>query len=71
MVVLNIYRSVINTKQMPLVGSYYRASGKSGEKNQISRDFQRQIRGKNGRFRGNFVEMFEGSFAEKRLVENG
>ena len=32
MVVLNIYLSVINTKQMPLVGSYLRASGKSREK---------------------------------------
>ena len=42
-----------------------------GKKSQISRDFQGQIRGKNGRFRGNFAEIFEASFAEKRLVKNG
>ena len=42
-----------------------------GKKSQISRDFQRQIRGKNGRFRGNFAGILEGSFAEKRLVKNG
>ena len=42
-----------------------------GKKSQISRDFQRQIRGKNGRFRGNFAAIFEASFAEKRLVKNG
>ena len=38
-----------------------------GKKSQISRDFQGQIRGKNGRFRGNFAGIFEASFAEKRL----
>ena len=48
-----------------------RASGRSREKSQISRDFQGQIRGKNGRFRGNFAEISEVSFAEKRLVKNG
>ena len=42
-----------------------------GKKNQISRDFQEQIRGKNGRFRGKFAGIFEASFAEKRLVKNG
>ena len=35
-----------------------------GKKSQISRDFQGQIRGKNGRFRGNFAEIFEASFTE-------
>ena len=38
-----------------------------GKKSQISRDFQGQIHGKNGRFRGNFEGIFEASFAEKRL----
>ena len=38
-----------------------------GKKSQISRDFQGQIRGKNGRFCGNFAGTFEASFAEKRL----
>ena len=33
--------------------------------NKISRDFQGQIRGKNGRFRGKFAGIFEASFAEK------
>ena len=42
-----------------------------GKKSQISRDFQRQIRGKNGRFHGNFAEIFAASFAKKRLVKNG
>ena len=42
-----------------------------GKKSRISRDFQGQIRGKNGRFRGNFAGIFEASFAEKRLVKNG
>ena len=42
-----------------------------GKKGQISRDFQGQIRGKNGRFRGNFAGIFKASFAEKRLVNNG
>ena len=42
-----------------------------GKKSQISRDFQGQIRGKNGRFRGNFAGSFEASFAEKQLVKNG
>ena len=41
---------------------------RSREKSQISRDFQGQIRGKNGQFRGNFAGIFEASFAEKRLV---
>ena len=41
-----------------------------GKKSQISLDFQGQIREKNGRFRGNFAEIFEVSFAEKRLVKN-
>ena len=36
-----------------------------GKKSQISRDFQGQIRGKNGRFRGNFAGIFEASFAER------
>ena len=38
-----------------------------GKKSQISRDFQGQIRGKNGRFRGNF----RGQFRWKWLVKNG
>ena len=38
-----------------------------GKKSQISRDFQGQIRGKNGRFRGNFAGVFEASFAEKTI----
>ena len=42
-----------------------------GKKSQISRDFQGQIRGKNGRFRGHFAGISEASFAEKRLVNNG
>ena len=42
-----------------------------GEKSQILRDFEAQIRGKNGRFRGNFAGVFEASFAEKQLVKNG
>ena len=42
-------------------------SGRSREKSQISRDFQGQIRGKNGRFRGNFAGVFEVSFAEKMI----
>ena len=42
-----------------------------GKKSQISRDFQGQIRVKNDRFRGNFAGIFEASFAEKRLVNNG
>ena len=36
-----------------------------GKKSEISRDFQGQIRGKNGRFRGNFAGIFKVSFAEK------
>ena len=48
-----------------------RASGRSRKKSQISRDFLGQIRGKNGRFRGNFAGIFEASFAEKQLVKNG
>ena len=40
-----------------------------GKKSQISRDFQGQIRGKNGRFHGNFAGIFVASFAEKRLVK--
>ena len=47
-----------------------RASGRSREKSQISRDFQGQICGKNGRFRGNFAVIFEANFTEKRLVKN-
>ena len=42
-----------------------------GEKSQILRDFQGQIRGKNGQFRGNFTGIFKASFAEKRLLKNG
>ena len=42
-----------------------------GKKSQISRDFQGQILGKNGRFRGNFAGVFEASFIEKWLVKNG
>ena len=42
-----------------------------GKKSQISRDFQGQIRGKNGRFRRTFAGIFEANFAEKRLVNNG
>ena len=38
-----------------------------GKKNQSSRDFQGQLRGRNGQFRGNF----EASFAEKPLIKNG
>ena len=33
-----------------------------GKKSQISQDFQGQIRGKNGRFRGNFARDFPGKF---------
>ena len=51
--------------------SFGRASGRSRKKSQISWDFQGQIRGKNGRFRGNFAGIFEASFVEKRLVKNG
>ena len=51
--------------------SYNRASSRSRKKSQISRDFQGQIRVKNGRFRGNFTEIFEANFSEKRLVKNG
>ena len=36
---------------------------------QISRDFQRQIHRKIGRFRGNFVEIFRANFAEKQSVK--
>ena len=53
------------------MGVLFKASGRSREKSQISRDFQGQIREKNGRFRGNFAGIFEASFAEKRLVKNG
>ena len=42
-----------------------------GKNSQISRDFQGQIRRKNGRFRGNFAGIFKASFDEKRLVKNG
>ena len=38
-----------------------------GKKSQISRDFRGQIRGKNGRFRGNFAGIFEASFAENTI----
>ena len=37
---------------------YFRASGRSREKSQISRFFGGQICGKNGRFRGNFAGQF-------------
>ena len=50
---------------------FNRASGRSQKKSQILRDFQGQIRGKNGRFRGNFAVIFEACLAKKRLVENG
>ena len=36
-----------------------------GKKSQISREFQGQIRGKNGRFHGKFAGIFNASFAEK------
>ena len=43
-----------------------------GKKSQISRDFQGQIRGKNGRFRRNFAGILEASFAKKKgLVKDG
>ena len=49
-----------------------RASGRSREKSQISQDFQGQIHGKKtGQLRGNFAGIFEASFAEKRLINNG
>ena len=42
-----------------------RASGRSWKKSPISRDFQGEIREKNGRFHGNFAGIFEARFAEK------
>ena len=42
-----------------------------GRKTQISRDFQGQIRGKIGRFRGNFAGIFGANFTKKQLVKNG
>ena len=40
-------------------GLLVRASGRSQKKCQISRDFQGQTDGKNGRFRGNFAGIFK------------
>ena len=37
-----------------------------GKKSQISPDFWRQIRGENGRFRGNFTGIFGANFTEKQ-----
>ena len=37
-----------------------------GKKSQISRDFWRQIRGENGRFRSNFTVIFGANFTEKQ-----
>ena len=51
---------VVWVRAQPWTTSLNGASGKS----QILRDFQGQIRGKNGRFCGNFAEIFEASFAE-------
>ena len=53
------------------VPSINRASGRSRKKRSNFAGFSGQIRGKNGRFRGNFAGIFEASFAEKRLVKNG
>ena len=47
--------------------SINRASGRSQKKSQISQDFQGQIRGKNGRFRGNFAGILKASFAAKTI----
>ena len=44
----------------------FRDSDNSREKSQISRNFWRQIRGKNGRFRRNFTGIFGANFAEKQ-----
>ena len=49
--------------------SKHRASDRLQKKSQISRDFQRQIHGKNGQFRGNFAEKFGTNFAEKRSLK--
>ena len=49
------------------LNSPYRASGRSRKKSQISRDFQGQIRGKNGQFCRNFMGIFEASFTEKTI----
>ena len=40
------------------------------KKTQISRDLQRQIRGENGRFRGNFALILGENFAEKQRRKN-
>ena len=42
-----------------------------GKKSQISQDIKRQIRGKIGRFRGNFTGTFRANFAKKQSVKNG
>ena len=42
-----------------------------GEKSQISRDFQRQIREKISRFRGIFFEIFRVNFAKKQSIKYG
>ena len=49
--------------------SKHRASDRLQKKSQISRDFQRQIHGKNGQFRRNFAEKFGTNFAEKRSLK--
>ena len=50
-----------------VIFSPVKASDRLRKKSQISRDFQGQIRKKMADFAG----VFEGSFAEKRLVKNG
>ena len=62
---------VVWVRDQPWTTSLNRASGRSRKKSQISRDFQGQIRRKNGPFRGNFAGIFKASFAEKLLVKNG
>ena len=57
------------TEKLPLVNTGLLVG--RGKKSQILRDFQEQICGKNGRFRGNFAGIFEVSFAEKRSVKKG
>ena len=47
--------SVVGNKPFDSGDVHVRASGRSRKKSQISRDFQGQIRGKNGRFRGKFA----------------
>ena len=60
--------NAINTREKYTKQRIRQASGRWRKKSQTSRDFLGQIRGKNGRFRGNFAGIFE---AEKRLVKNG